>query len=231
MAVLSPRDWSAVAAEYQASAPGSMVVLDKFLDESFAEDFRNALLNHYGWRVKSWVARNLHNGRPDLPHYSLIAEELAAALPQVMDGYEVMSHWALMYQGTATVGNVHADATGMTLTLWLTPDEFNLDPETGGLVVYDVMRPDTAAVHDGLDGDWAEAYVQENTAGQAAWRKVRYGFNRALLFNGMSFHRSDRIDFDFDKPGSARINAAMSFDRPERWRETMSQYGLRAGHA
>ena len=32
--------------------------------------------------------------------------------------------------------DIHADPSKITINMWLTPDESNLDPETGGLVVY-----------------------------------------------------------------------------------------------
>ena len=37
--------------------------------------------------------------------------------------------------------SLHADAAAVNVNFWITPDEANLNPDTGGLVVYDKEAP------------------------------------------------------------------------------------------
>lgn len=41
--------------------------------------------------------------------------------------------------------SVHADSAAVNLNFWITPDEANLDPSSGGLVVYPKMPPQSAS--------------------------------------------------------------------------------------
>ena len=43
---------------------------------------------------------------------------------------------------------VHADPSNVTLNMWTTPDEANLDPTGGGLVVYKARYPEGWSWHE-----------------------------------------------------------------------------------
>ena len=94
----------------------------------------------------------------------------------------------------------------MNVNFWITPDEANLNPQSGGLVIWDVSAPleweftkyngDTEVVYDFLARAGAKPVA------------VPYRANRAVVFNSALFHKTDTIDF---KPGygNRRINVTM----------------------
>ena len=43
--------------------------------------------------------------------------------------------------------HVHADDALVNVNFWITPDEANLDPERGGLLVWDVPAPHGCGLH------------------------------------------------------------------------------------
>lgn len=43
---------------------------------------------------------------------------------------------------------VHADSASVNLNFWVTPDDANLDPDSGGLVVYPKVPPEKGAAAD-----------------------------------------------------------------------------------
>lgn len=207
--VLTPRDWGGVEHQFEESSPYNYAVLDNFLQPEVCEDLRQQLIGHWGWRRKNWVSKHLHNAKPQLPHVSRIAEELKENLPNLLGEVELISHWALMYPNNEE-GSVHSDNSLVTLSVWLTPDEYNLDPSTGGLILYDVKRQDRKLRDHMVDR--ADRYVEAHTQGGKA--AVEYRCNRAVLLDGRTFHRTDALNFRHAGADSHRLNLAFAFDRP-----------------
>ena len=100
----------------------------------------------------------------------------------------------------------------MNVNFWITPDEANLDPASGGLKVWDVDAPldwdflkfngDVAATRDFLRRSGAKSIT------------VPYRANRAVIFDSDLFHETDRIAF---KEGylNRRINVTLLYGRRE----------------
>jgi hypothetical protein len=94
------------------------------------------------------------------------------------------------------------------VNFWITPDDANLDPESGGLVVWDVAAP--------LDWDFTKFNTDENAIrdflAQSGAKPVvvPYRANRAVIFDSDLFHQTDTIRF---KPGyrNRRINVTLLY--------------------
>jgi hypothetical protein len=121
--------------------------------------------------------------------------------------------WAFKYDSTLSGTAIHADEAAVNVNFWITPDEANLDPESGGLVLWDVAAPmdwdfakfnsDSPAIHDFLKKAGAKSLT------------VPYRCNRAVIFDSDLFHETDKIHF---KEGylNRRINVTMLFGRRDR---------------
>ena len=103
-----------------------------------------------------------------------------------------------------------ADFATVNVNFWITRDDANLDPQSGGLVIWDKCAPrewDFAA----YNGEAAP--IREFLARSKA-RSVRvpYRANRAVIFDSDLFHETDRMDF---KPGyeNRRINVTLLYGR------------------
>lgn len=219
--LLTPRDWHDVQRAYSGSLPYNYAVIDDFLRADVCSLVHSGLVAHWGWRYKNWSSEHLHNNQPNIPEAPVIAEEVLSNLPELLGGRELITYWALMYKKN-TPGRVHADTAGITLTVWLTPDSHNLDPTSGGLVLYDVKRPDELLAHEHLVSEWSEPYVEQHTKGDRI--RVPYRCNRAVLFDGKTFHHTDTLRFAHDSPHSHRINLTFAFDVPETYMERMQPY-------
>jgi len=104
---------------------------------------------------------------------------------------------------------VHADEAAVNVNLWLTPDAANLDPASGGLVIYTAKPGDAATVEDyNARGDEFARDLLEATG--YANVTVPYRQNRIVLFDGALFHRTDRFRF---RKGyeNRRINLTLLF--------------------
>ena len=94
------------------------------------------------------------------------------------------------------------------MNIWIAPDEANLDPSCGGLVVYDSEAPlDWNFKLFNTDQTRIRTFLADQGSGKTA---VPYGENRIVMFNSNLFHETDAIDF---KPGyeNRRINVTMLF--------------------
>ena len=71
-----------------------------------------------------------------------IAEELRLRFPGIFKDHFLAQAWAFKYDSELQGLNMHADAAAVNVNFWLTPDEANLDSNSGGLVVWDKEAPD-----------------------------------------------------------------------------------------
>ena len=72
----------------------------------------------------------------------------------------------------------HADFAAVNVNIWLTPDSANLDPETGGLDIYDVEAPPSWEFDKyNKDGRAIREFLRESAA---TVTKIPYRANRAI---------------------------------------------------
>jgi hypothetical protein len=116
--------------------------------------------------------------------------------------------WAFKYDSQLPGIGLHADFAAVNVNFWITPDDANLDPKSGGLVIWDKASPP--------DWDFAK-YNRDTTAAReflvhAGARSVTvpYRSNRAVIFDSDLFHETDRIVF---KEGylNRRINITLLY--------------------
>lgn len=59
--------------------------------------------------------------------------------------------------------SVHADSASVNLNFWVTPDDANLDPNSGGLVVYPREPPSSGAAEGKANDMVSEALPNKHT--------------------------------------------------------------------
>ena len=141
-----------------------------------------------------------------------VAEELRTAFPGIFHQHRLLQAWAFKQDSARRPLKIHADAAAVNVNFWITPDEANLDPASGGLIVWDKEAP----------REW-DFKVYNSTAFQPKIREflkqsgaspvtVPYRANRALVFNSDLFHESDTCVFRDDYE-SRRINITFLYGR------------------
>ena len=199
---------------YRESVP-NLVVVDDFLTADALERLWRFCLDATVWyQVKrGYLGAYLVDGFGTALALQ-IADELRASLPGIFGRHRLEQLWAYKYdsrlQGIAT----HADFAAVNVNFWVTPDEANRDPASGGLVVHKAHAP----------SDWAFRSYNADSARMAQFLEeagdepvtVPYRRNRVVIFDSDLFHRTDDLDF---RPGyeNRRINVTMLFgNRGER---------------
>lgn len=139
-----------------------------------------------------------------------IAEELRVRFPRIFQQHRLTQAWSFKQDSTRRGLNIHADAAAVNVNFWITPNEANLNPDNGGLVVYDKEAP--------ADWNFAAYNSEQNKPKILEWLKrsgaravrIAYRANRAVVFNSDLFHESDDIRFKDDYL-SRRINITLLY--------------------
>jgi hypothetical protein len=209
----NPRD---IEARFLEHGEG-LVVIDDFLTPQALDG-----LHRFAMQATVWTGIRYAFGRFgaffqdgfNCPLLLQVAKELQAALPRVITPpYPLRQIWGFKNAEDLPADvNLHADFAAVNVNFWLTPDDCNLSPDTGGMKVYDVDAPLAWDFHT-YNGrtDIIKAFLRENKA-QATY--IPYRRNRCVLFNSDLFHGTHEVHF---KPGFEhhRINVTMLYGQRE----------------
>ncbi len=184
-------------------------IIDDFLDITQCRELHKNLLNNQMWRKKNPISKHLYNSQPKSAFVEIILASVDSAMrKRAGDGINLIDYWALLYSKNSD-GNTHADFGQLTLTYWLTPEEYNLDSDTGGLLIYDVKRAKDLRASEYLTaGQASEKYVLERTRRHVI---VPYRCNRAVLFDSSHYHKTHSPNFDIAHPEGMRMNLTFSY--------------------
>jgi len=139
-----------------------------------------------------------------------IAEELRLRFPRIFRHHRLTQAWAFKHDSTRRGLNIHADAAAVNVNFWITSDEANLNPDTGGLVVYDKEAPREWNFKDyNSDRNKPKILAWLHEVGAQAI-KIPHRANRAVVFNSDLFHETDDISFK-DEYTSRRINITLLY--------------------
>jgi hypothetical protein len=122
-----------------------------------------------------------------------LAWELRQNMPRVIKDLPLQMMWGFKCDCTLPGLGVHADAAAVNVNFWITEDEANLEPDGGGLLVYEHDAPkDWDFRMFNKDSDKMLEYLEA-----AGSKPTRYPYraNRAVIFDSDLFHASDRPHF------------------------------------
>ena len=206
--------WNAEKVEriFLESRPG-VAVVDNFLSDTALNELRAFCLESTVWSGNRYAHGRLgaffHDGF-NCPLLIQIGEELRSALPRIIhDRHALRQIWGFKnapnQPGDFTT---HADFAAVNVNIWITPDEANLDPSTGGLVVYNIDAPLNweFSTYNGRS-DVIKAFLRRENARSAT---IPYRQNRAVIFNSDLFHCTDTIKFRPEYE-NRRINVTMLY--------------------
>jgi len=205
-------DMAALTARYRDSGPG-IAVADDFLRPEAVESLRRYLHRSTIWfgygKARGYCGSYMEDGF-GCGLLLQIARELRERLPDILGPHHLNQMWAYIYDQRMQGITAHADPAAVNLNFWITPDEANLDPGSGGLIVSRKEAP----------RDWnfdeynnRPEVLDPYVAGDDRV-VVPHRCNRMVMFNSNLVHKTD--DFAF-RPGftNRRINVTMLFG----WRQ------------
>jgi tetratricopeptide (TPR) repeat protein len=200
----------AVLQTWKSSWP-QLVVIDNFLTQEALEKLRAYCAGSTIWHriyKAGYLGATPEDGLA-CPLMAQIAEEMRSTYPEILGAHPFRYLGAFKYDSALSTGtNTHADNSAVNFNLYIAPDDANLDPESGGMDVWDVVMP--AGVDMRIyNGD--EAAAQKFlTQSNARLTVIPHRANRAILFKSDLFHKTGHCSF---KEGyeNKRINISLLF--------------------
>lgn len=195
---------------WQTSRP-RMVVIDGFLTHPALEKLRAFCAGSTVWR-KIYPAGYLGAAPEDgfaCPLLAQIVEEIHLVFAPILEGESFRYLGAFKYDSELSAGtNTHADNSNVNVNLYIAPDDANLDPQSGGMEIWDADAPDIQTMRR-LNGseDLVRAFLERSGAKRFV---VPHRANRAVIFRSTQFHKTDRFRFRNDYL-SQRINISLLF--------------------
>jgi tetratricopeptide (TPR) repeat protein len=195
-----------------------LTYIDNFLSPTALKSLRDFLLGSTIWfdffHTGGYMGAILSEGLAS-PLILQVAEDLRKKFPKIFKDHRLTQLWAYKYDSRACEKNnsftgirAHADFAAINVNFWITPQSANLDPSSGGLIVYNAEAP--------LEWDFktynndVEKIREEILKSNQKKTVVPYNENRAVIFNSNLFHETDKIEFR-EGYENRRINVTMLF--------------------
>jgi Flp pilus assembly protein TadD len=196
--------------EWRTRVP-QVVVVDDFLARPALERLRRFCADSTVWRRvydAGYIGATPADGFA-CPLLAQITEEISSVYRDILGGHPFRYLGAFKYDSELSAGtNIHADYSAINLNLYITPDEANLDPDTGGMMIWNVAASDERELrrYNSSDGEIRE-HLRHS---QAQAIKVAHRANRAVFFKSSLFHKTDTCRF---REGylNKRINVSFLF--------------------
>jgi tetratricopeptide (TPR) repeat protein len=190
-AVAARADAEELTQRFESSQTGA-VYFDGLLTEGTLQRLKSFLLESTIWHdfdhIGGFVASYLEDGLA-CPLLLQIADELRQTFPRLLGEHPLTQAWAFKGLRKSSTVDIHADDAAISVNFWVTPDDANLRPGSGGLIVDLIPAPDNWEIRD-YDDDQKRvvAFLEQNPHDRLI---VPYKENRAVLFKSRLFHRSD----------------------------------------
>jgi Flp pilus assembly protein TadD len=213
-------DWNRAAVEQHYAIPPGVCWVDGLLKPEALDALRRFCMEATIWNdtshnfqadqvARGYLGTYVNDGFA-APLLFQIAEELTSALPGIFRTHTLRQMWAYKYEERLEGIGIHGDDAAINVNFWITPDEANLDPDGGGLLVYPKEAP-TDWDFGSINTDPARIHSFLEASGVAPIN-IPYRRNRAVIFNSDLFHSTAPLRF---QPGydNRRINITMLFGR------------------
>lgn len=184
-------DWREAEERYLSADP-SLTTVDDFLTPQALGAVRRFCRQSTVWNDirEGYLGAYLHDGFAS-ETLLRVAAELRERLPKLLAGLPLQTLWGYKYD-SALPGQgigVHADSAAVNVNFWITEEAANLNPQSGGLLVYRENAP--------LDWGFTKynseprKIMDHLQASGATARRVPYRENRAVIFDSDLFHATD----------------------------------------
>jgi len=200
----------AILATWRQALP-QFVILDDFLTPEALAKLRGYCLESTVWHriyEAGYIGAIPADGFA-CPLLAQLAEEILGRWPRIVGPHAFKYLGAFKYDSELSRGtNTHADLAAVNVNFYITPDAANLDPESGGMAVWNATI-DTEPLMRQLNGS-EQAIKAYLAARKAVVTKIPHRANRAVIFKSSLVHKTDDCAFTTGY-ANKRINVSLLF--------------------
>jgi hypothetical protein len=208
---LRERNWDQILKPlFTSTAPDRHVVLDAALRPASFEILRSDLLSSWSWHYRSQPGYVLCHNPSESAIVRCIAGLIGEQLSHFLPDLEAREEWAFLHQRPFEEF-IHTDVGAYVWTLWLTPEQWDQSPETSGLRLYPLARPEDVP----NSREHTLRYLEANPVQSRSY--VRYRENRAVMFPASTFHAIGPCHFDASETAKMRCSVTIIFDEHNHW--------------
>jgi len=201
-------DFEAIAGQFEKGGP-RIGFVDDFLSQEALAALRDYCYRSTIWfgfgRVRGYCGAYMQDGF-GCGLLSQLSGEIRDRWPDIVGPHVLNQMWGYIYDQQMSGITAHADPAAINLNFWITPDEANLDPDRGGLVV----GTEKALQEWDFDQYNNRPEILEEFMTRGETVRVPYRCNRMVMFDSELVHKTDDLSF---RKGllNRRINITMLF--------------------
>jgi hypothetical protein len=212
-------DIESLESEYIQKAPG-ILVIDNFLNKEALAELQKFCLNANIFKQpfqNGYLGAFLSEGLSN-EFILKLSEDLRLTFKKIFKDLKLMTALIFKYDSAEKGINIHADQATVNVNFWITPENANIDKESGGLQIWNkVPSADTLVqVKElGFDAYNSDANTTEKkqflNENESVRQIIPYRENRVIIFNSMLLHTTDNYNFR-DNYENRRINVTFFYD-------------------
>ena len=183
----SRNDWDVINKSLENN---QITIVDNFFTQATLFTLKNRML--YESKFHDYYGEKRYQAINYFPNEDPITDLIVKNLKQKIKILpEFKRGWSFIYENESNGVKLHSDPSLINLNIWVSDEDISTDPKLNGLIIYETFPPS-----DWERKDWngnhkkVKKYLEDKKIEPL---KVYYKNNRAILFNGMYLHRSDKI--------------------------------------
>jgi len=188
------------------------VVIDNFFPQKVCDQLRKIALSE-----KFVNSTYLKNGYKGSDFDAIVDGVRTASLDQkfisdikrrapFLEKHNYMRSWSFIYNTICDGVESHADPSTYNCNVWITPDECLSDKNKNGLIIFKKSSKDLSYEQYNGNLNFIKKYLYGS-----GYARIPYKFNRAVIFPGRMFHKTDSVHMKSGKE-NRRINYTFLFE-------------------
>ena len=172
------------------------MVIDNFLNKDvlnilYKYCLSNSIWNEFDYK-NGYIGSFIENGF-NAPLLLQISEEIRFNFPKIIKKLPLTKAWAFKCNNQMKGIKIHADFAAINVNFWVTPDNANLNKNSGGLLVWDKEAPKKWDFEKYNNNHLEiKKFLKKK---KSKMKKIKYKSNRVIIFNSNLFHASDNFNF------------------------------------
>ena len=183
-------------------------VIDNFLPKEMCHELRELALSEKcvnRYYRNGYKASDFDNHNTEFSISPEVLCEIKNKIPLLKE-HEYIRAWSFVYENICPGVKSHADRSTYNINWWVTPDECVQDHNKNGLIIFE--KDSYGLSYKQYNG--SPKFIDNYLSG-SKYARIPYKFNRAIIFPGRLFHKTDDVHM---KPGkeNRRINYTFLFE-------------------